>query len=185
MPSIPSAEQNASYLYAIRAKRTRLVKIGITDDPIRRIKRLRSECPHEVIYIVCIQTDRAYDLEQWVHRQLRWRRVRGEWFWMCRDAVARSCIRDAVRLMERGELPKAPPTHVGRLRPKVASVVRADDQTILLLRDRLRTDKSRQAVIDYLAACGHTLTEVRSTVRGENGAIGREYKAARQWLGLE
>lgn len=100
--------ENATYLYAIRARYTPFVKIGVTSDPQGRIKRMQTETPHTLCFAVCAPCERAYDIEQWMHSQLKHRHIRGEWFWFYLDRAALRVINQGKLLDEQDKLPRAP-----------------------------------------------------------------------------
>lgn len=51
--------------------------------------------------------------------------------------------------------------------------------------DRLQLDKTKTAVIEVLVYSGWTTGEIRSVIKGDNGAIGAEVEAARVRLGID
>lgn len=96
------------YLYAIRAKRTPYAKIGISTDPDRRITDMQTDCPHVLHFVACVECERAYDVEQWLHARLGFVRAQGEWFWIPLDTLVILAVRQAFRVLELGRLPAAP-----------------------------------------------------------------------------
>jgi len=51
--------------------------------------------------------------------------------------------------------------------------------------ERLQVDRTRAAVIELLVYSGWRVEQIRTIVKGENGAIGSEVDAARQRLGVD
>ncbi|MEU1088917.1 GIY-YIG nuclease family protein [Streptomyces sp. NPDC005892] len=66
------------FAYAISAPDRKLVKIGCTKDPRKRLAALQSASPLPLAFI-WLQVG-GYELERHLHKTLVRRRVRGEWF---------------------------------------------------------------------------------------------------------
>lgn len=181
MSSIP----RATHLYAIRAGRTGFVKIGITGDPVRRLKQMQTDCPYKVRYIGCVECPRAYDAEQWIHKQIQRRHIRGEWFWIWRDARIHALVREAIRLRDCDELPEAAPFWE-RLHPWTLKKQTTRPSAISPKPPRLALDKTRAAVLEELLTHGWTITDLRreNILRGDNATISQEVAETRKRLGL-
>jgi len=68
------------YIYLIQLGDTEIYKIGISNDPHRRIKQLQSKCP---IPLKLIFTNFGHDYEfaeKYLHSHFRHQRIKGEWF---------------------------------------------------------------------------------------------------------
>jgi len=72
------------YLYVIECVGVDLVKIGYSADPDQRLCELQTGNAHQlrVAHRVAVDPGRERVLEQRVHQELSYRRVRGEWFEM-------------------------------------------------------------------------------------------------------
>lgn len=171
------------YLYALRAQWTSFVKIGISIDPAARIKRIRTDCPHDVRFIFCTKVDRAYDIEQWMHAQLTHRQMHGEWFRVWRDASVHKLFRKAQELQKHGELPKAVPQW-RRLRPVLPPRFVRNPETTQQIWQQLPNNRTRRQMIELLVYSGWDVGQIRSVIKGDNGAIGVEVEAAKQRLGI-
>lgn len=66
-------------------------------------------------------------------------------------------------------------------RPTDRPSVSADD----LYCPRVELDRSKLAIIEVMVYNGWTTGEIRSILKGDNGAIGKEVDAARERLGIE
>lgn len=90
----PVGRSVTGFAYAISAPDRKLVKIGCTGDPQKRLAALQSASPL-LLSIIWRQVG-GYELEQHLHKTLVRRRVRGEWFdfsdadavWMIARAAA-------------------------------------------------------------------------------------------------
>lgn len=182
--SRPRCAENATHIYAIRARFTPFVKIGVTSDPEGRIKRIQTETPHAVRFVVCVPCERAYDVEQWVHEQLRRCHVRGEWFWLYRNGPVAGLIARGLVLSERGEIPSAPTPIQKHASIKPERTVRLDRTIGYELLDRLEVDRTRVAIIELMVYSGWATGEIRAIIKGDNGAIGIEVEAAKKRLGI-
>lgn len=70
----------SQFVYLIKAKGTDFYKIGVATDKVRRLATLQNGSPLELVYVVTKVTDKARDLEQSLHAELKTYNVRGEWF---------------------------------------------------------------------------------------------------------
>ena len=73
------------YVYIIKSgdKVNAPFKVGVADDPQSRIKTLQVGNPDHlylVMYIECDSRDKAFKLENKLHRMLQGRHILGEWF---------------------------------------------------------------------------------------------------------
>jgi len=56
------------------------VKIGVSDNPIRRVSDLQTGCPYELNVIGQINTSDPFDVESRLHEKYQQREKRGEWY---------------------------------------------------------------------------------------------------------
>jgi hypothetical protein len=73
---------SSCYLYAIGPENNGPIKIGFSKNPKRRIKSLQTSHP-ETLVIHCVvefETDKAKYLERFIHRDINYKRTKGEWF---------------------------------------------------------------------------------------------------------
>ena len=62
------------------------VKVGVARNIERRLKALQTGNPYELkvlCFIKCANSLEAYNLESFIHSELKNRKVRGEWFATC------------------------------------------------------------------------------------------------------
>lgn len=78
-------------VYAVLCEESSAVKIGVSDDPERRVSRLQCANPHDLILLGYV--DGGHDLERKIHKYLADYRMRGEWFRYEGDA---KLISDAI-----------------------------------------------------------------------------------------
>jgi len=75
-----------SYLYVIseKAKDDGPVKLGISNNPDKRLKQLQTAFPGvlEVRYKTAVPSDKVKIFERLLHRDMSFLRLRGEWFSM-------------------------------------------------------------------------------------------------------
>jgi len=74
----PLGRSVSGFAYAISAPDRKLVKIGCTKDPRKRLAALQSASPFPLAFI-WLQVG-GYELERHLHKTLVRRRIRGEWF---------------------------------------------------------------------------------------------------------
>jgi len=88
---------NDMYLYVIECVGVDLVKIGYSADPDHRLTELQTGNANKlrVAHRVSVDPGRERVLEQRVHQELSYRRVRGEWFKMSADQ-ARGVLDHAI-----------------------------------------------------------------------------------------
>jgi Meiotically up-regulated gene 113 len=60
-------------------------KIGVTEDPIKRIKQLQTGNPYELVYIFVAPVANPYGIEASLHTLLHHLHDRDEWFWGYED----------------------------------------------------------------------------------------------------
>ena len=71
--------KTAGFVYLLRADNG-LYKIGVSIDPSKRLKGLRTGSPDKLVLIHTIKTDSAYGAERAFHKRYEHKRVRAEWF---------------------------------------------------------------------------------------------------------
>lgn len=71
---------DTDYVYIIRAGRTNLYKIGISNDPQGRLDSLQTANPYKLKLIHVFKADNAAAAEEELHRLLHNNRMEGEWF---------------------------------------------------------------------------------------------------------
>jgi hypothetical protein len=71
-----------SYLYIIAANDQGPVKLGVSDNPGRRLKQLQTGHPQvlSIFHQEQVNAELAYFLERNLHKDIAHKRVRGEWF---------------------------------------------------------------------------------------------------------
>lgn len=71
-----------SFLYVIAAREQGPTKLGISDDPARRLKQLQTGHPETlmIFHKEAVDAPLAYYLERNLHKSISHRRLRGEWF---------------------------------------------------------------------------------------------------------
>jgi hypothetical protein len=77
-------------IYVIRNDRDGFLKIGFSDDPMKRLKQLQTATPYKMELVAVFEGER--DLEAAIHRHLRHHRLSGEWFawsWTVTELVRR------------------------------------------------------------------------------------------------
>ncbi len=78
------------YVYIIQSgfKEKAPVKVGMSDDPNKRIKQLQTGNPLELrllLSIKCTSRDHAYNLERTLHTLLSSNNIMNEWFSICKS----------------------------------------------------------------------------------------------------
>ena len=89
-----------------------LVKIGVSDDPFRRVRKLKSESTYP-LHLICV-ADGGYSQETRLHNQFNAYRMGGEYFYFrgdLRDSINNRMI--PATLIDR-ELPLIEPNRIGR-----------------------------------------------------------------------
>jgi hypothetical protein len=79
-PPIPKkSRQRAGFVYVLRGTDSHY-KIGLTSDPISRLKTFTVKLPFKVSYELVIPTEDMAGLEKELHTRFESKRVEGEWF---------------------------------------------------------------------------------------------------------
>jgi predicted GIY-YIG superfamily endonuclease len=82
-PKKPQSDIKGGILYVIEnLDRPGLYKIGITKDLNKRIAHLRTGTPDRLEVYHVIRTEYYAELERYLHRTLKAKNKRGEWFWL-------------------------------------------------------------------------------------------------------
>lgn len=68
------------YVYLIRAGRTKLYKIGKSNDPQKRLASMQTASPFKLKLVHVFKADNATAAEEALHRRLHENRKEGEWF---------------------------------------------------------------------------------------------------------
>ena len=89
-----------SYVYAIGDTDHRLVKIGYSNDPQRRLTNIQITCPFAVS--ILWQTEGGATLEDALHGHFKSYHVRGEWFEFPAGQNAAALIGQAAEAIARG-----------------------------------------------------------------------------------
>jgi hypothetical protein len=66
------------WLYFVQCQTTKRVKIGISSDPVDRMKQMQQGCPTQLVILHKIKTRSG--LEEILHAQFTKHRLHGEWF---------------------------------------------------------------------------------------------------------
>ncbi len=71
-------------LYAIGARGTEFLKIGVANDPYRRLKELQTANPYELALLYAVETneDQAFQIEKAVHQSTEARNAKGMGEWL-------------------------------------------------------------------------------------------------------
>lgn len=106
------------YLYFIEAARLGLVKIGVANDPRKRLATLQVGSPDKLVLRGVILTDDAPGFEARLHSEYRDLHSHGEWFRV--DSFLENLMSDSLTMEEAEEAPMviqtrwAPPSPGGR-----------------------------------------------------------------------
>lgn len=76
-----------SYLYLLHIEELNLVKIGVSKNPHRRIKDIRSSLPFDTTILKIYKCEDAYKLEEKIHNMLKSFYVKHEWFILNRQNI--------------------------------------------------------------------------------------------------
>ncbi|HZJ92080.1 MAG TPA: GIY-YIG nuclease family protein, partial [Thiopseudomonas sp.] len=68
------------YVYMIREPSTGNIKIGISQDPERRLRQLQTGNSSKLELVACAKAENRYEDEMNLHRMVKNMLVRGEWF---------------------------------------------------------------------------------------------------------
>lgn len=74
-----------SFIYLIRCEKC--VKVGIADDPVRRVLEMQTGNPFPLKLEHAWPTNNAYQAEQCLHIELRDKHHAGEWFRLTKNEV--------------------------------------------------------------------------------------------------
>lgn len=85
-------------VYVITNTGQGVVKVGISDDPTRRLDTLQTGCPNELSLFYVAFHSEAQRIETLVHHALRSKRVHGEWFQVSADAAKSEIGRAAASI---------------------------------------------------------------------------------------
>ena len=97
-----------SYVYFIRAEGTDLVKIGVTNDPARRLAMLQTGSPTKLTLWFVILGNREREVE--IHEQFSGARKFGEWFQISpeiNDAIDALRSKHSVKISLKSKRPPA------------------------------------------------------------------------------
>ena len=75
---IPSGYRRCGFVYCIRNDDSEAVKIGFSQNPMRRIKQLQTASPSRLRLIGVVEIAQAFETS--LHEQYASRRLSGEWF---------------------------------------------------------------------------------------------------------
>lgn len=76
----PDRRTDYREVYFVHAKALGLVKIGIANSAVKRLRALATQSPAQLELLGVIQTDRRGVLEQMLHGRFQHLRSHGEWF---------------------------------------------------------------------------------------------------------
>jgi hypothetical protein len=84
------------YAYFIQGETTRMIKIGSSEEPLRRIRELRTGSGERLLFLGCLPPEFGRgDLERWCHDEFLTERSHGEWFHPS-DTLRRFIAQNAV-----------------------------------------------------------------------------------------
>ena len=86
----PLAAKKKQLVYIIQCPETKVIKIGISHDPLKRIAMFQTGYPYKLELIRTIVTDSAKGMESALHKALSDFKLHGEWF----DGLALMMIGD-------------------------------------------------------------------------------------------
>ena len=70
-------------VYFIQSGKKGPVKIGVSSDPIERMKTMQTGNPENlklIAELICKSKKHAYEIEYKLHKRFKWAKKRGEWF---------------------------------------------------------------------------------------------------------
>lgn len=88
------------FLYAARAGNTDQVKIGVTNNPNKRLKQVQTDCPYRVRFVFLQEWEGAWGVERRIHAMIGSRRGIGEWFTLPSDDEIHGLFAAAVAASE-------------------------------------------------------------------------------------
>ena len=77
----------SKYLYVAKCDINK-IKIGISASPHRRVLSMQTGNPHEITLLAQFESSDPEETEYRLHKALRYRRIRGEWFTFAPDEIA-------------------------------------------------------------------------------------------------
>lgn len=93
------------FIYLIHAEGTNLYKIGISNNPEKRLKSLQTANPYSLKLIFSIKVKNAFDVEKILHRTFSYCKLNenseeiiGEWFNLSLDDI--SSFKEQCKLIE-------------------------------------------------------------------------------------
>lgn len=85
-----------SYIYIINIEGTEYYKIGVSNNPDRRIKDIEASMPFVINILILIKIINSYEVEEKVHNELENHFVKREWF-----KLSRKKVNDALKLINK------------------------------------------------------------------------------------
>lgn len=84
-PNHPKAKLGCRFVYLFRNPLTELCKVGVTDNPLRRLGQISTTSGMEVQNLITLECEVDYDedpkfIEQFIHKHYKKKRKIGEWF---------------------------------------------------------------------------------------------------------
>lgn len=67
-------------IYIINIEDTDYYKIGVSQNPNRRIRDLESSTPFNIYLIYCKFYEKVYEIEQYIHNKINSNYIKSEWF---------------------------------------------------------------------------------------------------------
>lgn len=100
-PCIHRRPRKTGYIYVIQEWLTGHIKIGVSNNPIRRIKGIQTGNSSKLQILDTIEVCDPYNVEKSIHHELSEHRIRGEWFApevksMVRDIVGKAACQTSV-----------------------------------------------------------------------------------------
>jgi len=96
------------YVYAIGIEGSTLVKIGMSRNPVSRLKTLEQSMPYTLVLLHQIWREDARRIERNLHRILQERQQRGEWFDLPEPDLE-ELFAEALTYVEQRPMPSKPP----------------------------------------------------------------------------
>lgn len=85
-------DRKSVYLFSVKG--LKMYKIGISNNPLERLKGLQTSCFYQLMPVFCARVQNAEKLEAVLHDRFRSKNTVGEWFELEDEEV-----KDAIRLM--------------------------------------------------------------------------------------
>ncbi len=67
-------------IYLIKNSEESHYKIGVSNNPMKRLSQLQTGCPSELILLETYQSEVSYEIEKVLHRWFSHLKKEGEWF---------------------------------------------------------------------------------------------------------